>query len=364
MTEGGSQAVDSAKRQASNFGGEDVRLVLLISLVTVAVAVVAWLIYRKKWDFKTLFIGSTASAVALFCSLKLMRVEWLRSAQASALFGIIALTIVAAAALSYGAWTVWQLHKLATPPDEIQASLAIALGSGAAVAFGLLFLQLTIQIFGEQQNLRAQRESVRLLIATESDLSGFRAPRDPADNNVLDMSEYWFRGKKMTWASLNSVPLRGANFVFTDLSGAFLRDADLSASDGGQRTDLRAANLYWSDLTGATVGNASFIDADLRRAFLCGVDLREANLTRADLRGADLILDPTTGQPCDSPAQLPPRTAFPDACWPEDQEANGRCGVEARNVVCQRDGRISDPSAISPSERSCQSTRTAGEGSD
>ena len=82
----------------------------------------------------------------------------------------------------------------------------------------------------------------------------------------------------MNWASMNGVSLRGANFVFTDLSGALLRGADLSAGRTRPRSDLRASSLYWADLTDAKVGNASFLDADLRRAYLCGVDLRGANL--------------------------------------------------------------------------------------
>ena len=61
--------------------------------------------------------------------------------------------------------------------------------------------------------------------------------------------------------------LRGA-----DLQGANLRDAD-----------LRGANLWGADLQGANLR-----DADLRGANLWGADLRGADLWGADLRGADL----------------------------------------------------------------------------
>ena len=52
----------------------------------------------------------------------------------------------------------------------------------------------------------------------------------------------------------------------------------LNEEEGGERADLRGADLRRSDLRGA----------DLRCAELRGADLRGADLSDADLRGADL----------------------------------------------------------------------------
>ena len=63
---------------------------------------------------------------------------------------------------------------------------------------------------------------------------------------------------------------------------ADLRDADLCGAD------LRVANLCGADLCGADLRDADLCGADLRDADLCGADLRVANLCGADLCGADL----------------------------------------------------------------------------
>ena len=52
---------------------------------------------------------------------------------------------------------------------------------------------------------------------------------------------------------------------------------------GGERADLRGADLSGADLRGADLSGA-----DLRVATLSGADLRGADLSRASLRGADL----------------------------------------------------------------------------
>ena len=62
-----------------------------------------------------------------------------------------------------------------------------------------------------------------------------------------------------------------------NLRGANLRDADLWDAD------LRGANLRDADLWGANLR-----DANLRGANLWGANLRDANLRDADLRGANL----------------------------------------------------------------------------
>ena len=81
--------------------------------------------------------------------------------------------------------------------------------------------------------------------------------------------------------------LRGANLWGADLQGANLWGADL------QDANLRDANLWGADLQDANLRDAdlqdaNLRDADLRDANLRGADLRGANLRGANLRGADL----------------------------------------------------------------------------
>ena len=57
---------------------------------------------------------------------------------------------------------------------------------------------------------------------------------------------------------------------------------------GGERADLRGADLRKTDLWKANLQEANLLRADLQEANLWGADLRGANLRGADLRGADL----------------------------------------------------------------------------
>ncbi|NOJ58582.1 pentapeptide repeat-containing protein [Arthrobacter sp. 260] len=166
------------------------------------------------------------------------------------------------------------------------------------------------------------------------------------------MDGYWLRGKKMPMASMQEVSLRGSNLVFTDLSGAFLRGADLSEGENGTRTDLRSASLYWADLTDVVAGRASFFGVDLRRAILCGVDLREADLRYADLREAAVNETPTPqGETCGSnPAFLPPPEGSDGTCWPTDTPEDPLCGDEARQMLCQRGSVVAQLPAVRPCE--------------
>ena len=65
--------------------------------------------------------------------------------------------------------------------------------------------------------------------------------------------------------------------------GKWMRD-----EEGGERADLRRADLQGADLRRADLQGADLRRADLRRADLQGADLRGAYLRRADLQGADL----------------------------------------------------------------------------
>ena len=58
--------------------------------------------------------------------------------------------------------------------------------------------------------------------------------------------------------------------------------------EGGERADLRGANLYGASLSRANLSGASLSRANLREANLRGADLRGANLRGADLNGTNL----------------------------------------------------------------------------
>ena len=67
----------------------------------------------------------------------------------------------------------------------------------------------------------------------------------------------------------------------------------INGEDGGERADLREANLRGADLReanlrGSYLSEADLRGANLRRASLIEANLREADLREADLRGADI----------------------------------------------------------------------------
>ena len=67
----------------------------------------------------------------------------------------------------------------------------------------------------------------------------------------------------------------------------------LNNDAGGEKANLRGANLYEADLSGANLRWANLYEANLRWADLSGADLsganlRWANLSRANLYGANL----------------------------------------------------------------------------
>ena len=61
----------------------------------------------------------------------------------------------------------------------------------------------------------------------------------------------------------------------------------LTGKDGGERADLRGADLRKADLRWADLSGADFRGTDLRGADFSGADLREADFREADLREAD-----------------------------------------------------------------------------
>lgn len=88
---------------------------------------------------------------------------------------------------------------------------------------------------------------------------------------ILEKHAKWIRGEDGgERADLRGANLRGANLRNADLYGANLRGADLCDAN------LRGANLRDADLYGANLCNADLCDADL-----CGADLYGADLCGA-----------------------------------------------------------------------------------
>ena len=94
-----------------------------------------------------------------------------------------------------------------------------------------------------------------------------------AIKKVLELHKKWLNNEQGgERANLRGADMSGANLRRADLRGAGLREANL------READLREANLSEADLR-----EANLSEANLRGANLSGADLR-----RADLRGADL----------------------------------------------------------------------------
>ncbi|EAF5455150.1 pentapeptide repeat-containing protein [Listeria monocytogenes] len=70
--------------------------------------------------------------------------------------------------------------------------------------------------------------------------------------------------------------------IILENHGKWLRD------EGGERADLKGANLSNAFLSNADLSNAFLSDADLRHADLSNASLRHADLSNASLRHADL----------------------------------------------------------------------------
>ena len=95
---------------------------------------------------------------------------------------------------------------------------------------------------------------------------------------VLELHQKWINGEK----GGEKANLRGADLGWAELRGAELSEADLRGAD------LYGADLYGADLRGANLHRANLHWADLSGADLRGADLHWADLSGADLRGADL----------------------------------------------------------------------------
>jgi hypothetical protein len=97
-----------------------------------------------------------------------------------------------------------------------------------------------------------------------------------------DLSDAYLSGANLRDAYLSGANLRGADLRDANLRDANLSDAYLSGAD------LSGANLRDANLSDANLSDANLSGADLRGANLRGANLRGANLRDANLSGADL----------------------------------------------------------------------------
>ncbi|EOU3548672.1 pentapeptide repeat-containing protein [Listeria monocytogenes] len=104
---------------------------------------------------------------------------------------------------------------------------------------------------------------------------------------ILENHGKWLRNEggeraNLRHANLTNADLRHADLRVADLSNADLRGADLRVAD------LSDANLSNADFRGADLTNADFSDADLRGADLTNADLTNADFSNANLSDANL----------------------------------------------------------------------------
>ena len=97
-------------------------------------------------------------------------------------------------------------------------------------------------------------------------------------SEILAKHKMWFNNEE----GGERANLRYANLSNANLSNVNLRYADLSIAD------LSNANLRYTDLSYANLSNANLSNVNLRYADLRYADLSNTNLSYADLRYADL----------------------------------------------------------------------------
>ena len=104
----------------------------------------------------------------------------------------------------------------------------------------------------------------------------------------------------------------------------------LNDDEGGERADLREANLEGADLTGAKLRWANLGGADLEGANLGGANLTGANLGGADLTGANLEGANLRGADLDY-------AAWPLWCGSFDAKADRRLAAQLAYHFCRID---------------------------
>jgi uncharacterized protein YjbI with pentapeptide repeats len=100
---------------------------------------------------------------------------------------------------------------------------------------------------------------------------------------IIDAHRQWLRGEGGERADL-----RRANLIDADLSGVYLIGANLSPGAVLIGANLSGANLIGANFAGANLVGANLSGVDLIAANLSGALLRDANLGDADLRDANM----------------------------------------------------------------------------
>jgi len=100
-------------------------------------------------------------------------------------------------------------------------------------------------------------------------------------NSVIEKHHRWLNNEE----GGERADLRSANLSSANLSSADLRYADLRSANL-RYADLRSANLRYADLSSADLRSANLSSADLSSANLSSANLRSADLSSADLRSA------------------------------------------------------------------------------
>ena len=95
------------------------------------------------------------------------------------------------------------------------------------------------------------------------------------------------RGADLYEADLHRADLSGANLYGADLRWADLYGADLRGADL-RGANLHGANIFDADLRGVNLHGANLFDTDLRGANLRGADLRDTDICGANLHGANM----------------------------------------------------------------------------
>ena len=101
-------------------------------------------------------------------------------------------------------------------------------------------------------------------------------------DKILENHKLWLNDKGGERADLRYADLRYADLRYADLRGVDLRHADLRGAN------LRYADLYNADLRYADLYNANLRGANLNNADLNNADLRYTNLNDANLNNVNL----------------------------------------------------------------------------
>lgn len=107
---------------------------------------------------------------------------------------------------------------------------------------------------------------------------------EKADLRNADLREANLRDADLQHADLRGTDLNGADLKEAELSDADLRHANLRGANL-QHASLHCTNLQYANLEEANLHCVDLYQADLRYTWLHSVDLRGANLFGTDLRG-------------------------------------------------------------------------------